>query len=376
MEEALVGSSHFCSNFFFLAQEKSDLGSFLLRLRQPSYWTQRMEFDSSAGGVGASCPQATPQVGSVATSIEGREAPTATTSAWNNNPTAGPLAPGAPQWSPGAAQAPKTGIRAPHSDEKAAVARERVSKLDCGTQSGWGRRHSSQLPRGVEESPPASSASVNVRQGCAMREFLGTGQEEGGSRQRVGFASPDRVDTVECRGRRRGATVGDTSSRVGAPPVSSCCSRHVSRGGEVASSGGTIVEGEGRWPSPHRPESQVGVSSGRLCSTVRRGDARVDRGSTERSSSGHCGRAAPRSVEGLPTLVHSIAGVATDYPGTVFGNAVRSGEHCEMIRVRCGMAGVLVGGAARTGESLPSMGQFFRRGSWGGCHCKGVRGGQ
>ena len=36
-----------------------------------------------------------------------------------------------------------------------------------------------------------------------MREFLGTGQEEGGSRQRVGFASPDRVDTVECRGCRR-----------------------------------------------------------------------------------------------------------------------------------------------------------------------------
>ena len=49
--------------------------------------------------------------------------------------------------------------------ETAAVAQERVSKLDCGTQSGWGRRrHRFQPPKGVEESPPASSASVKARQ--------------------------------------------------------------------------------------------------------------------------------------------------------------------------------------------------------------------
>ena len=56
--------------------------------------TQRMEHDSSAGGVGVEvCPRATPQVCPVATSTEGREAP-ATTS--GRSDTAGLLAAGAP----------------------------------------------------------------------------------------------------------------------------------------------------------------------------------------------------------------------------------------------------------------------------------------
>ena len=69
----------------FLAQissclccKKSDFGGLLLHLCQPSHGTQRMEHDSSARGVGASCPRATPQVCPVATSIEGREAPVTT----------------------------------------------------------------------------------------------------------------------------------------------------------------------------------------------------------------------------------------------------------------------------------------------------------
>ena len=119
------GSSHVCSNFYLLVRKKSDLGSFLLHLCQPSCGTQRMEHDSSARGVGASCARATAQVCSVATSTE---AP-ATTSA-RSDATAGPLAPAAPQWSPGQPQAPKTGIRAPHPDEKAAAAQERASKLE------------------------------------------------------------------------------------------------------------------------------------------------------------------------------------------------------------------------------------------------------
>ena len=94
----------------------------------------------------------------------------------------------------GQPQAPKTGIRAPHPDEKVAVAQERVSKLEAALRAVG--TTTTQLPtkRGVEESPPTSRASVNSRQGCTMREFLGTGQEEGGSRQRVVVASPDRVE--------------------------------------------------------------------------------------------------------------------------------------------------------------------------------------
>ena len=79
---------------------------------------------------------------------------------------------------------------------------------------------------------------------------------------------------------------------------------------------------------------------------MRRGDARVDRGPREGSSSRHCGRAAPKSGEDLPIVVHSSEGVAIDHPGTVVSDAVCSGEHGEVIRVRCGMAGVRLGEAA------------------------------
>ena len=56
-----------------LARKKSHFRWFLLRLRQPSYGTQRMEFYSSSGGVGSTCPGATPQVGSVVSSFERRK---------------------------------------------------------------------------------------------------------------------------------------------------------------------------------------------------------------------------------------------------------------------------------------------------------------
>ena len=66
-----------------------------------------------------------------------------------------------------------------------------------------------------------------------------------------------------------GEQIGDTSSRVGAPPASSRSSRHVSRGGEV-------VEGKGRWSSRSRDpspgplfRSQFRSSSGGAEGTVR-----------------------------------------------------------------------------------------------------------
>ena len=119
----------------------------------------------------------------------------------------------------GQPQAPKTGIRAPHPDEKVAVAQERVSKLEAalravGDDDDTAPNLREALKRARQQAGPLSIP----RQGCTMREFLGTGQEEGGSCQRVVFAGPDRVDSVECRGGGRGATVGDVSSRVGAPP--------------------------------------------------------------------------------------------------------------------------------------------------------------
>ena len=239
----------------------------------------------------------------------------------------------------GQPQAPKTGIRAPHPDEKVAVAQERVSKLEAALRAcGGRRRHSSQPQRGVEESPPTSRASVNSRQGCTMREFLGTGRKrEAAARELLLQAQTEltRLSTEVVEGEQRLAT---PSSRVGAPPDSSCHSRHVRRGAEVACSSGTVVEGEGICLSPNRPEPQTGVSSGRFRPTVRRGDARVDPRPTEGSASGHRGRASLRSGEDLPTHVFSSTGVAADLPRTTFCDAIRSGEHGEVISPPYGMS--------------------------------------
>ena len=112
--------------------------------------------------------------------------------------------------------------------------------------------------------------------------------------------------------------------------------------------------------------------------SVRSRDARVDRGATEGSPSGHLGRATPRSGEDLPNLVQGSARVATDHRRAGFSDAIRSGEHGEVIRVRCGMTGVRVGEAANPG---PGQSRCRRRvsssgrGSWGR-QCKSNRGGQ
>ena len=52
-----------------------------------------------------------------------------------------------------------------------------------------------------------------------------------------------------------------------------------------------------------RSKSQAHMSPGRVRSTLRRRDARVDRGATEGSPGGHSGRATPRCGKDLPTLV-------------------------------------------------------------------------
>ena len=52
--------------------------------------------------------------------------------------------------------------------------------------------------------------------------------------------------------------------------------------------------------------------------------------------------------------VQGSAGVATDHRRAGPRDAVRSGEHGEVIRVRCGMAGVRVGEAANPGPGQES----------------------
>ena len=152
--------------------------------------------------------------------FDGSEASFSSMAARNTefDPTTGSLAPATSQRSPGAGT---TKDRGPGTAPRREGFRRTRASFQVGgcTQSSWGRRRDRSKPsRGIEESSPASSASFNTRQGDAVRKFPGTGQEEGGRGQRVGFASPERVGTIERRGCRRGATVGDTSSRVGAPP--------------------------------------------------------------------------------------------------------------------------------------------------------------
>ena len=248
---------------------------------------------------GSSHPRTTHQVCPMATCTEGREAP-ATTSARSN--TAGPLAPAARSESPGAA----TGTE--DRDPGAAPRREGCRgtrarfQVGGGTQScGGRRRHSSQPQRGVEESPPTSSASVCSGHGCTMREFLGSGQEEGGSRQRVVVVQAQteltRLSAEVVEGEQRLATLRAELERSQSPAVTVDLSAEVQRLR-------ALVEQLSKEKEDVRlqtnPKPQAGVSSGRFRPTVRRGDARVDSRPTEGSASGHRGRPSLRSGEGSP----------------------------------------------------------------------------
>ena len=113
----------------------------------------------------------------------------------------------------------------------------------------------------------------------------------------------------------------------------------------------TFPSADCQGPNPKRT-----CSPGRVRSSLRRRDARVDRGATEGSPGGHSGQATPRGGEDLPTLVQGSASLATDHRRAGPRDAVCSGEHGEVIRVRCGMTGVPVGEAAN-----PGPGQSRRR---------------
>ena len=122
-----------------------------------------MEFNSSSRGVGSSGPRATPQVGSVALRVEGRQTP-ATTCA-RDDPTAGPLAPAASHWSEG--QCTRSSVLAgDRSPWRGQCATRRVFKMRCESQdsrpkclqslSEWKRaRH----PWKGQETGPASARS-------------------------------------------------------------------------------------------------------------------------------------------------------------------------------------------------------------------------
>ena len=177
-----------------------------------------------------------------------------------NDPTAGLLSPAAPQWSSGAA----TGTE----DRDPGAAPRREGK--CDTRAS---RHSERLKARQQAAP--LSPQDNFAQ---CESFLERARKrEAAARELVLQAQTEltRLSAEVVEGEQRLATLRAELER------------------------GTVVEGEG-----NRPEPQAGLSSGRLHPTMQRGDARVDRGRTEGSSSGHCGQAAPRSREGLPTLVH------------------------------------------------------------------------
>ena len=162
-----------------------------------------------------------------------------------------------------------------------------------------------------------------------MRELLGTGQKEVGSRQRVGVASGD--------------TPSVHAQRVPLRWARACCVMW-----QFCSHINVIVR-----DTPHRPEPNrcvVGKISFHNVTRRCKSGFRADK-----SSSGHCGRATPRSGSDL-----------ADLPRTTFRDAICSGEHGEVIRARCGLSGQP---GSRT-ESSPSTGQFFGRGSWGR-QCKG-----
>ena len=174
-----------------------------------------MEHNVSAGGVGASHPWTTPQVCPMATCTEGREAQQRQPGATQQGRWRQPHVQGR-QVQP---QAPKTGIRAPHPDEKVAVAQERVSKLEAALRAVGDDDDTAPNLREALKRARQQAVPLSIPDKVAQCEsFLERARKREAAAREL-LLQADRVDTVECRGGRRGATVGDPSSRVGAPSL-------------------------------------------------------------------------------------------------------------------------------------------------------------
>ena len=212
-----------------LAQVSSLFFWFSFAFCKSSCWTQRMEHNASAGEVGAR--DHAPSLSNGHT--EGREAP-ATTSARSYSQQG--------RW-----RQPHVRVaRGSHRHRRQGSGRRTPTKVAQKSAFPNWRRHLELW--GTTTTTPNLREPTNKPCLCQFQtrfhnaRVSGTGQEEGGSRQRVVVASPDRVDTVECR--------GGGLERPQSPVVSVDMS---AEGAEVACSSGTIVEGEGRCLSQTDP---------------------------------------------------------------------------------------------------------------------------
>ena len=114
---------------------------------------------------------------------------------------------------------PTTGSLARHHqrqgsapDEKVSIAQKRVSKLEAALRAVGDDNETTPSLHEVLRRACQQAVLLSTQDKVTQCEsFLERAREEGGRGQRVGFCKPERVCTIERRGCRRGATVGDTS---------------------------------------------------------------------------------------------------------------------------------------------------------------------
>ena len=220
-------------------------------------------------------------------------------------------------------------------DTKVAVARERESSRSNGRFRGArGREFEDSIEASSEGRTGYASGCPDTRSGGFHRK---SSQENCQDRRRESFRSHEFGRSREEVDRVEGPITDSTTAgqRIGSPPV--------------VQHGVSITGSDRQYEGQCRAESQADLPSGRFCAPLRRRDVGMDAITPEGSASGGRFRTSPRSGKGLSIVDHCSGGVATDHPGTIFGSTVLNREQCEVIRVRCGMAGIRVGEAKNPG---------------------------
>ena len=248
----------------------------------------------------------------------------------------------------GQPQVLKTGFRAPHPDEKASAAQERVSKLEAALKAVGDDDTAPSLRQALQKARQQAVPLSTQEKVTQCESFLERARKrEAAARELVLQAQSEltRLSAEVAEGEQRLATLRAELERPQPQAVAVDMSAEVERLRALLEQSSKEKE-DGHLQMDHQ------------CPNPKRACRREDfvphcdeemqewiEGRQKDLQAAIGGRPAPRSRKDFPTLVHSSAGVAADSPRPVFSDAFCSGEHGEVIAHQCGLLGVRVGGS-------------------------------
>ena len=227
----ILAQGHFCSNFFLPTRKKSDLGSFHSVSSSAVLWDAEdgVRFQCRRSGCKLSAGRASSRFSGP--QLRGTSSPS------SNHVSLEPhhRAVGASHNSMVArGHNHRRQGSGRHPDEKAAVARERASKLEAALRAVGDDDDTAPSLREALKKARQQAVPLSPQDKVAQCEsFLERARKREAAARELVLQAQTELTRLSAEVVERGATVGDTSSRVRAHTVSSCCSRHVSRGGEV-----------------------------------------------------------------------------------------------------------------------------------------------